>query len=166
MATLETFRTYHHSPCSTIISSFKINDLAFLGHCTTDYFRTFPRDRDLQTSLPQLFLPHKTKNLHYLSFLQQIFLQLLRKISTERISPFCNFPCLHAIESRNSQPPTEKKNKTLNYFLFTLKHLKPEICYTCDTSFLDLFVSTQILDLVKHLQITPNTFPLLAINSL
>jgi hypothetical protein len=36
----------------------------------------------------------------------------------------------------------------------------------CDTSFLDLFVSAQILNLVEHLQITPNTFPLLAINPL
>ncbi len=50
--------------------------------------------------------------------------------------------------------------------MFTLKTLKLEICYTCDTSFLDLFVFAQILDLMKYLQISPNTFPLFAINSL
>jgi hypothetical protein len=25
------------------------------------------------------------------------------------VSPFCNLPCLHTIESKNPQPPTEKK---------------------------------------------------------
>ncbi len=49
-------------------------------------------------------------------------------------------PCLHAVESKNSQSPTEKKTcflqKPLNHFLFTLKTLNLKICYTTTFGFM------------------------------
>ncbi len=62
LAAIETSRTSHHSPCSSIIPRSKINTLPPWIHCAADCFCTFPRYKDLQTSLPQLFLSATTQN--------------------------------------------------------------------------------------------------------
>jgi hypothetical protein len=57
LATFETSRTSHHSTCSTIKSSYKIHSVS-LNTLHNELSCTFPWDRDLKSSLPQLpFLP-------------------------------------------------------------------------------------------------------------
>ncbi len=59
LVVLKTFRTFHHSPCSTIIPSSKIDTLLPWVHCAMDCFYTFLRK--------EIYKPHS----HNFSYLQQ-----------------------------------------------------------------------------------------------
>jgi hypothetical protein len=92
LVALETFRTSHHSPCSTIKSSSKINTMSPWVHLRNGLSHTFPWDRDLKNLIPTTSLAYKTKI---------CITYLLRSISLRRCST----------SSRAKTPSRQQKRK-------------------------------------------------------